>query len=303
MAATVHAAFQEFASRNELTSTQVSDVKTKHTGVRTCLANALTVDSAFLTGSYARSTMIRAPKDVDLFVVLGYSKHGKDYYEAYDGAQKALDRFHAVLKACYPTTPIRKDGPAVNLDFSTVGFDAVPAFHRNGGGYVIPNRPGSGWIGTDPTKHLAITTGMNSGTGGHFVPLVKMFKVWNRWRYDKLTGFHLEMAMAAAWPRVQSSQYPYEQVPVRYGSYAAAVTALFPALADKLWWGSMSDPAGLGGTIDGYLSSEDRSRTIEKLRASGESAVVARRQEANGQHEWAIGRWRDIFGDFFPAHS
>ena len=303
MASTVYGAFQEFASKNELTDSQVSDVKTKHTGVRTCLGNALTVDTAFLTGSYARSTMIRAPKDVDLFVVLDYSKHGATYYEPWDGAQKALDRFHAVLKGCYPNTPIRKDGPAINLDFSTVGFDVVPAFHRNGGGYVIPNRPGTGWLGTDPRKHAEITSGMNAGTGGHFVPLVKMFKVWNRWRHDKLTGFHLEMAMAAAWPTAQSSTYPYNQVPVRYGSYAAAATVLFPALADKLWWGSMADPAGLGGNIDGYLSQDDRTRTIEKLRASGESAAMARQHEVNEKHEWAINRWREIFGDFFPAYS
>ena len=303
MAATVHAAFLEFASKNELTNIQASDVKTKHAGVRTCLGNALSVSTAFLTGSYARSTMIRAPKDVDLFVVLAYSTHGKDYYELYGGAQRALERFHSILKDCYPTTPIRKDGPAVNLDFSTVGFDAVPAFHRNGGGYVIPNRPGSGWISTDPTQHAALTTSMNNATGGHFVPLVKMFKVWSRWRHDKLTGFHLEMALAAAWPRAQSSEFPYNQVPVRYTSYAAAASALFPALADKLWRSSMSDPAALGGAIDGYLSSEDRNRTIEKLRASGESAVIARRQEANGQDEWAINRWREIFGDFFPAYS
>ena len=144
---------------------------------------------------------------------------------------------------------------------------------------------------------------MNTATGGYFVPLVKMLKVWNRWRHDKLTGFHLEMAMAAAWPRVQSPDYPYNQVPAKYTSYAAAATALFPAWADKLWWGTMSDPAGIGGTIDSYLAQEDRTRTIEKLRASGESATMARQHETNGKHEWAITRWREIFGDFFPAFS
>ncbi len=303
MASTVCAAFQEFASKNELTDTQASDAKTKNAGVRACIGDALTVDTAFLTGSYARSTMIRVPKDIDLFVVLDYSRHGATYYDAYNGAEKVLEKFHATLKGCYPDTPIRKDGPAVNLDFSTVGFDVVPAFHRNGGGYVIPNRPGNGWISTDPKKHWEITKGMNTATGGYFVPLVKMFKVWNRWRYDKLTGFHLEMAMAAAWPTTQSPDYPYNQVPVKYGGHAAAATALFPALADKLWWGSMADPAGLGGNIDGYLAQDDRTRTIEKLRASGESATMARQHEANSKHEWAITRWRDIFGDFFPAYS
>lgn len=300
MASTVYAAFQEFAAKNELTANQSSDAQTKHTGVRTCLGNAFKVDRAFLTGSYARSTMIRAPKDIDLFVVLDYAQHGQEFFVDWNGAQKALERFHGALKKCYPATPIRKDGPAVNLDFSTVGFDVVPAFHRSGGGFVIPNRPANGWIGTDPTKHANITSGMNAATGGHFVPLVKMFKVWNRWRHDKLTGFHLEMAMAAAWPTTSGLLGP---VAAKYGSYSAAAAALFGPLADRLTWAGMVDPAGLGGTIDGYLSADDRQRTVEKLRSCGESAAMARQHEANGKHEWAITRWREIFGDFFPAYS
>src|SRR6266704_265778 len=98
MASTIFAAFQEFASKNELTADQVSDAQTKHTGVRTCLGNGLRVDRAFLTGSYARSTMIRAPKDIDLFVVLDYPTHGREYFDAYNGAPKALEKFHSVLK-------------------------------------------------------------------------------------------------------------------------------------------------------------------------------------------------------------
>lgn len=298
MASTVYSAFEEFASKNELTARQVSDVSTKHGGVRNCIQGALSVDRAFLIGSYARSTMIRPPKDVDLLIVLDTAAHAQEFFYAADGAQQVLDRFHAALKRCYTTTPIRKDGPAVNLDFATVGFDAVPAFHRDGGGFLIPNRPGTGWISTDPEQHAQRTTAWNIASGGYFVPLVKMFKVWNRWWYDKLTGFHLEMAMSTSWPRM----WGRTELEV-YDCFSGAAAALFPALASQLAWPGMTDPPGLGGVIDGYLSTEDRARTVERLRASGESARIALQHEAAGKHEWAIGRWREIFGDFFPAYS
>jgi hypothetical protein len=254
-----------------------------------------------LTGSYARQTMIRPPSDIDLFVVLDYSKHGNDYYHAYNSEQSALQRFHSVLKDFYPNTPIRKDHPAIHLDFSTYGFDVIPAFNRDGGGYMIPNPVGSGWISTNPQKHAERTTAVNKETGGYFVPLVKMLKAWNRSHYDQLTGFHLEMALADAWPT--SSAWPsYATQRVTYTSYADAVTALFPALSAKLRHFTQ-DPAGLGGNIDGYLSWDDRTRTRQRLDSAGQDAQIAIRHAARGDHYSAIIKWRDIFNDPFPAYG
>ena len=301
MATTVRSAFEEFAVRLEPTQTQKNDAATKQVGVRDCLNAKLWVANAFLTGSYARQTMIRPPSDIDLFVVLDYSKHGQDYYLAYSGEQKALERFHNILKESYPYTPIRKDHPAIHLDFSTYGFDVIPAFNRTGGGYVIPNPTGAGWIYTNPPKHSERTTAVNKETGGYFVPLVKMFKAWNRSHYDKLTGFHLEMALAEAWPT--SSTWPsYTTQRTTYGSYADAVTALFPALSSKLQYFTQ-DPAGLGGNIDGYLGWDDRTRTRQRLDSAAQDAQVAIRHAARGDHYSAINKWRDIFNDPFPAYG
>lgn len=302
MPITVRASFEEFYARLEPTDSQRADAATKHTGVRDCLNAKLWVDSAFLTGSYARRTLIRPPNDIDLFVVLDYSKHGTDYYHAPDAVQKVLDRFHSILKECYPYTPIRKDHPAIHLAFTTYGFDVVPAFHRNGGGYMIPSHTGSGWISTDPTKHAERTTVTNKGTGGYFVPFVKMFKSWNRAHFDKLTGFHLEMALAGAWPTTQSSTYPYSMQHVSYSSYAQAAAALFPALSSALQYRT-SDPAGISGTIDDYLSSDDRSSTRQRLNGAADAAQIALRHEARGDHYSAINKWREIFGEPFPAYS
>lgn len=302
MPTTVRAAFNDFAARLEPTETQRADASAKHTGVRDCLNSVLWVDSAFLTGSYGRRTIIRPPNDIDLFVVLDYSKHGNDYYSAFDGVTKALDKFHYVLKGCYPDTPIRKDHPAIYLGFATYGFDVVPAFHRNGGGFMIPNRAGTTWMSTDPTKHAERTTAMNKATDGYFVPLVKMFKSWNRTHYEKLTGFHLEMALVNAWPRINSPTYPHAVEAVKYSSFARAAAALFPALSGKIA-SLTSDPAGMSGNIDDYLGYEDRRLTRERLDSAAAAAQIALRHEVREDHYSAITKWRDIFGDPFPAFS
>jgi len=203
MPTTVPAAFREFAVRLQPTDAQRSDASTKQGGVKDCLNGTLWVSRSFLTGSYARWTIIRPPSDIDLLVVLDDSKHGDDFFYAPGGAQLALERFHVRLKTCYPNTPIRKDHPAVHLDFTTIGFDVIPAFDRRDGGFFIPSRFASGWMPTDPTKHAELTTAMNGGTGDFFVPLVKMFKSWNCAHYAKLTGFHLEVAMSC--PHLQKS--------------------------------------------------------------------------------------------------
>jgi hypothetical protein len=206
-----------------------------------------------------------------------------------------LDRFHALLKDCYPDTPIRKDHPAVHLAFATYGFDVVPAFRRNGGGFVIPSRFGSGWISTDPEKHKERTTAMNQSTGGYFVPLAKMLKSWNRAHFSKLTGFHLEMALADSWPQSQTNYFPFSSVATRFTSFAAAAAGVFPALSDRLYY-QTPDPAGFGA-IDSYLSSDNRTRTRERLKSAGGDAQIAIRHEGRGDHYSAITKWRDIFGD------
>jgi len=300
MPRTVSAAFDEFALRIEPTADQKEDAKTKHGGVRDCLDGSLWLDRTFLTGSYARSTMIRPPNDIDLFAVLDAAHHAEEFFRAPDGVEKALQRFHTVLKGCYPYTPVRKDHPAVNLDFSTFGFDVVPAFLRQSGGYLIPSRFGTGWIPTDPTKHAELTTAKNSATGGYFVPLVKMFKSWNRAHYDKLTGFHLEVAMSTAWPT--STTYPYGQRPATFTAFSRAAAAVLPALATQIGYRTQ-DPAGLSGTIDDYLSWDDRQRTRERLNGAASAAQIALRHEDRGDHYSAIAKWRDIFGDPFPAYS
>lgn len=64
--------FTKLRSNLEITFPQATTVSTRQQNVRATIANGFTIVEDFLTGSYARSTMISPLKeaDVDIFVAL-----------------------------------------------------------------------------------------------------------------------------------------------------------------------------------------------------------------------------------------
>jgi tRNA nucleotidyltransferase (CCA-adding enzyme) len=72
MATTVTQSFVKLRQNLEITDLQASVVSTRQNSVRKVLDNELSVLDSFLTGSYARNTMVSPLKesDVDIFVVL-----------------------------------------------------------------------------------------------------------------------------------------------------------------------------------------------------------------------------------------
>jgi len=296
MARTVGTAFQTFYERIGLTGLQREDAETKVQGVQSCLDASWHLDTTFLTGSYRRGTMIAPPKDIDLMVILDYEQHGDDYYDAEDGDEALLERLHRHLKAAYPTTRIRKDRPAAHLDLTTVGFDVVPGFRRKGGGFRIVHPLHGGWLSTNPRVHRRRIEALDKATTGRFVRVATMLKEWNAVNFDHLTGFHLDMALAEAWPENRDGDA------VTFASSAKAIASLLPALSRALE-DPIGDPAGLSGSIDEYLDDDDRELTIERLDRDADAAEVARRHQLRGDHERAIRKWRSILGDRFPAYG
>ena len=91
----------------------------------------LTVEDSFLTGSYARSTMIAPLKDadVDIFVVMD-SSYFCNYEHGQNGGQAGLlDRVKAVLTRTYTRTPdISRNGQGALCRFPFL--DEFPSLDR-----------------------------------------------------------------------------------------------------------------------------------------------------------------------------
>jgi tRNA nucleotidyltransferase (CCA-adding enzyme) len=90
-------------------------------------------DNSFLIGSWAKHTRIRPPRDIDLVFVLP-----DDVYLRYENRvgnkqSQLLQEVRDVLRASYPRTDIRGDGPVVGVGFGSFDVEVVPSFKLSSG--------------------------------------------------------------------------------------------------------------------------------------------------------------------------
>ncbi len=285
MATTISDSFDELSSNLEITSLQSTTASTRQQAVRAVMAAGFSVLDSFLTGSYAKSTMIAplAKADIDIFVVLDAS-----YYYKYT-PQALLTEVRRVLRTRYTQTPeINPDGQAVTISFTDFKVDVVPAFNRDGGGFIIPNSP-AGWISTDPKLHLAHTIHENAQHDGMLVPLIKMLKGWNQAQGGVLRGFYLELMTTKVLAGVTITDYP------------SGVRWVFDKGRDSVRY-TKADPAGFGDQVQG-IRHGTVADAVALLQASYDVAMSAESLARRGYTRAAVEEWRRIFGDFFPAYG
>lgn len=287
MATTIAASFDRLAANLEITQLQSATTSTRQQEVRAAMEAGFTVLDSFLTGSYAKSTMISplVEADIDIFVVLDAQRHNR--YSPSD----LLAEVRRVLRQRYTQTPeIHPDGQAVTITFTDFKVDVVPAFNRQGGGYIIPNAP-SGWISTDPTAHLAQVTRENARQSGRLVPLIKMLKGWNRAQGSTLRGFYLELMTM----NVLSG--------LTIGDYSIAVRYVFDKGREAVRY-TAADPAGFGDQVQ-PLRVGTVEQAVRLFQGSYDIAVGAERWVAQSPSytRTAVDEWRRLFGNYFPAYG
>src|SRR6266850_1992058 len=120
MATTINQAFLRLKANLEISGLQTSTVSTRQTNVREVLEAELEVadEGSFLTGSYARETMIAplSEADIDIFVVLN-PKYFHNYKDGLNGGQAGLlELVKRTLRKTYTKTPdIARNGQAVTI--------------------------------------------------------------------------------------------------------------------------------------------------------------------------------------------
>jgi len=293
MATTTNQAFLELKENLEITGLQSSTVSTRQTNVREVVEAELEVLDSFLTGSYARDTMIAplSEADIDVFVVLK-----SDYYHQFNGQNGGqaglLDLVKKTLRKTYTRTPdIGRNGQAVTIRFDDFLIDVVPSFNRQGGGYLIPNSIAQSWISTDPKKHVEISTKANAAHNGDLVPLIKMIKAWNKNIDRHFRSFHLEVL---AWSILNG---------VTISNFPSGVRFFFDK-GRELVSKQNPDPAGYSGDVGSYIIGVTKiQEAVGKFQLAYERAVKAEAYEQRGQTADAMETWRMIFGDYFPAYE
>jgi hypothetical protein len=153
--------------------------------------------------------------------------------------------------------------------------------------YNVPNSNTEAWIKAKPKRFAAEIESKSSTCGYNFRRIIKMIKHWNLTHSDYLQSYHIEVLAV----KVFTSNL--DDTPWQIFQFFKEARAL---LVGSLWYDL--------GQVDDYLSWSDRQEVLKRF----DTAITVSRDawyaaHNSDDHKAAIGRWKQIFGDKFPAYG
>jgi hypothetical protein len=289
---TIADSFARFKSNLEITDLQTTTISIRQQAIRRVVSTDFNIVEDFLTGSYARSTMISplSEADIDIFICLHPS-----YFNAFNGSNGGpaglLDRVKNSLRRSYTTTPnMSRNGQAVTIRFSDFVVDVVVGFKRTFDGYIIANSVNNFWLETDPKKHVEIMSQANKAHHGNLVPLIKMIKGWNKSNGSFFRSFHLEVLALEALNNVTITDFP-------------SGLRFFFQKAQSMVRQKNLDPAGYGDDIGRYITQATVDDASRKFQGAFNSAAAAEQYANRGHISQAVEIWRHLIPNYFPAYG
>jgi Second Messenger Oligonucleotide or Dinucleotide Synthetase domain len=284
---TVPVSFDKFIENITLTGDHHETARARRERIVSLLENSFTILDSFPSGSIPRRTALKAHADLDVIVVLHWTKHVKDKSpeQLLQDVRDALGEYR---------TNVRKNGQAVTLNYETwPDVDIVPVSRTsNNDGtvnhYNVPDVTSGGWLKSRPRKHSIQIESKAKECGDKFRPIIRMIKQWNTEHSDMLESFHIEV-MAIRIFDAPITDYPWAVY--RYFEQALVLASSKLAYEDEY--------------ADDYLDSYQRAEILKRLETARDKASEAWYLTYNGrnQHEEAIEIWHQIFGEKFPAYG
>jgi len=332
--------FTDFLSEIRPTQAQTKSLQEAHKRLRERLVGddylGPRIISVFLQGSYRRSTAIRPQGDdkldVDLVVVTRFRR------EDYPIADDVMEEFTTFLNKHYKGKWKRK-GRSLGIELSNLKLDIVIAadpseeeiwetdfakgyftpddlsnmtaplsdslleFLKTNNGepawklepLYIPDRDSHQWQRTHPLEQYRWTTNKNKRTNGHYVNIVKLVKWW--WRtahpdqeYPK--SYPLEHLVGDCCPD------GIESLAVGFTTVLEEMVSRFSADAEAGIVPFVPDRGVPEHDVLKRLSSDDFCQFIQKVK---DASVIAREALESDDEADSAARWRELFGDRFPA--
>jgi Second Messenger Oligonucleotide or Dinucleotide Synthetase domain len=282
---TVAVSFDKFREAIELPGDHRETATARKDSIISLLKNDFEILDAFATGSLPRFTAVRGHADLDVMVALHYGKHinNKKPSEVLQAVRNALGGYR---------TNVRNNGQAVTLHYKTwpdVNIVPVSRSVDNAGlvaHYNVPDLNTETWIESRPKDHSEVMTKKNDSCGVAFKRIIKMIKWWNHQHSSLLRSFHIEVIAINVFSS-KLDDYPWDVF--QYFDKACELAA------SSLWYD--------GSLADKYLDWSTRQEVVKRLTSARDKAREAwyLTYDNNDDDEKAIGIWRQIFGDEFPA--
>lgn len=280
---TVAQALQTFLESLELGDEEEKVARAQKNHLREQLRDRLSIKRDIITGSFKRHTAVRPLKDIDLFFIFDTKPWGTPR-EVLDSVKSTVQSACSDLQVS-----IHPQQKSVNVLFpSGTGYDVVPAFELQKGGYQIPDRVEQVWVETDPEIHEDLCIEANKRAGDMLNRMIKAAKRWNRQQSGgkALSSFLLEV-------------HSYSVFQTKPESFAKGLSQLFETVAERVAF-SCPDPAKRGPAIDRSWNPDSRRRAQKLLREAATTANRAVECEARGEEQHAHYLWRSLFGPEYP---
>ncbi len=262
-----------------------------HNDIRDQLAAAGLIAGSFLQGSFARKTMLKPLKDVDVVCLL--SEEFWHELRGPDGPGKVMDWFRALIKPRWPDVQFdvgdEPAGKALRMSFPDCKFtiDLVPALEEEGDYVLIGDRFEGTWTPSNTRIQLKKVSERNQLTDGRFVHQVRELK--------ELTKHHEELEFVTG---IVVESLAYAVIERRMlDKDAVAIGLEYAATAVK---GPVIEPAGDDDVTAKWTAQERATASRLYGQAAGRTAEALRLEDA-GDMDGAIDVWHSVFGDAFPA--
>jgi len=293
-ASSVTTAFVSFDQEISLDPRLRVKAELRHVKVEEVLRAAGLAASTFLQGSFARKTMRKPLKDVDVVVLLPAWMIVQWFTP--DGARKVHELFKAPLLAAFGShitfDQSADAGKALQLCFDDVDFtiDLVAAFpdpHEGSEWVFIADRHEGAWEASNTRTLKRVVAERNQATGRKLVHQVRMVKEFKAQypELEELCGLAAESLTFGAVTREMSHPRAVAAT-LRYASAAVL--------------GQVFDPTGVDDLSVKWTGEQRQSFSAVFARGAfrAEEAV---RLEGNAQFTAAIDVWSSLLGEDFPA--
>ncbi len=284
---TVAVSFDKFREVIEPLPYQRETATNRKDHLLSLLSDDFVINDSFASGSLPKYTAVAGYADLDIIVVLHYSKHVKDKKpsEVLLSVRNSLAKYR---------TEIRRNGQAVTLYYKTwPNVDIVPvSCTTNSDGsvnhYNVPDMNTETWIASQPKRHATEMEQSNQDFGKEFKRIVKMIKWWNHQHSSLLESYHIEV-MALKSLTGTFSDYPWDI----YQFFKSMVNLVNGPLYHNVDF------------VDTYLNWKKREEALKRLERARDLASQAwyKTYNSNDDHKGAIEIYRQIFGDKFPNYG
>lgn len=290
MARTVDNSFTQLDENLNLDPFVRQKAQTLHNTIRDDLTKDGLIAGSFLQGSFARKTMLKPLKDVDIVCLL--PAYMWELLRGPDGPGKAMESFKAPIVDRFPDVQFdvgdEPAGKALRLTLAGVDFtiDLVPAFDTDNDYVLIGERFEGTWEPSNTRIQLKRVSDRNQATDGRFVHQVREVKALTKHHeeLDFVSGIVVESIAFAVIGRKMLDKD------------AAAGVLEYAKNAVK---GPVLEPAG-EDDVTAKWTGEERETAARVYAEASRKAAEALRLERAGDTDTAISVWHSLFGAAFP---